>query len=49
MEAPTSNLVVGDIVELNIGDKVPADMRLLSVDQMKVTNPNFNFRLLRDC
>jgi magnesium-transporting ATPase (P-type) len=36
LDVPTAQLVVGDIVDLNIGDKVPADMRLLSVDQMKV-------------
>lgn len=35
-EVPTSQLVMGDIVDLNIGDKVPADMRLLHVDQLKV-------------
>ncbi len=36
VEVPVSQLVVGDIVELNIGDKIPADVRLLRVDQMKV-------------
>lgn len=36
IETPTANLVVGDLVDLIIGDKVPADIRLLSVDQMKV-------------
>ena len=36
VDVPTAQLVVGDIVEVNIGDKIPADMRLLSVDQMKV-------------
>lgn len=36
VSVPTSQLVVGDIVDINIGDKVPADIRLLEVDQMKV-------------
>jgi P-type E1-E2 ATPase len=36
VDVPTAQLVVGDIVDVKIGDKVPADIRLLSVDQMKV-------------
>lgn len=36
VNVPTSQLVAGDIVDINIGDKVPADIRLLEVDQMKV-------------
>lgn len=36
LETPVANLVVGDVVDLTIGDKVPADMRLVTVDQLKV-------------
>jgi sodium/potassium-transporting ATPase subunit alpha len=35
---PATELVPGDIVVLQGGDKIPADIRLLSVAQMKVEN-----------
>lgn len=30
IKVPSTNIVVGDIVRISIGDKVPADMRLLT-------------------
>jgi magnesium-transporting ATPase (P-type) len=30
------NLVIGDIVKLNLGDRIPADMRLIDVKDLKV-------------
>jgi magnesium-transporting ATPase (P-type) len=36
MEIDTSGLVVGDIVLLNPGDKIPADLRLINVSNLKI-------------
>ncbi len=33
---PSAQLVIGDIVKLNIGDRVPADLRLIEVDNFQV-------------
>lgn len=34
-------LVVGDVVKVRAGDKVPADIRILSSNEMKVDNSPF--------
>ena len=36
MEVPTENLVVGDIVEVKGGDRIPADIRILKAHGFKV-------------
>ena len=35
---PSANMVIGDIVKVQIGEKVPADMRLIEVTDLKVNN-----------
>ena len=35
---PASEIVPGDIVELKLGEKVPADLRVLQSREMKVDN-----------
>eukprot|EP00357_Protocruzia_adherens_P031132 CAMPEP_0115014404 /NCGR_PEP_ID=MMETSP0216-20121206/26055_1 /TAXON_ID=223996 /ORGANISM="Protocruzia adherens, Strain Boccale" /LENGTH=1142 /DNA_ID=CAMNT_0002384131 /DNA_START=450 /DNA_END=3878 /DNA_ORIENTATION=- len=37
-EIPASNLVRGDVVVINMGDRIPADIRILFSDDMKVDN-----------
>ncbi|UJR28029.1 hypothetical protein I4U23_009288 [Adineta vaga] len=37
-QIPTVNLVPGDIILLQIGDKVPADCRIISCNNLKVNN-----------
>lgn len=37
-QIPTLNLVPGDIILLQIGDKVPADCRIISCQNLKVNN-----------
>ena len=37
-DIPAANLVPGDIVEVKAGDKIPADMRILATQEMKVEN-----------
>jgi sodium/potassium-transporting ATPase subunit alpha len=37
-QIPTSHLVPGDIILLQIGDKVPADCRIISCQNLKVNN-----------
>ncbi len=36
IEMPSRELVVGDLVNLEAGDSVPADMRLISADNLKI-------------
>lgn len=38
VEIEASNLVVGDVIEVKLGDKVPADIRLISNQKLKVDN-----------
>jgi len=35
---PAEKLVTGDIVEVKSGDRIPADIRIISSDEMKVDN-----------
>ncbi len=37
-QIPTSNLVPGDVILLHSGDKVPADCRIISCDNLRVNN-----------
>ena len=34
-----SELVVGDLIEMNAGDRVPADIRIIASHQFKCVNP----------
>uniref|UniRef100_A0A6T6CYV8 Cation-transporting P-type ATPase N-terminal domain-containing protein n=1 Tax=Compsopogon caeruleus TaxID=31354 RepID=A0A6T6CYV8_9RHOD len=38
IEVPAETLVVGDIVEVKAGDKIPADIRIVEVSKLKVDN-----------
>mmetsp|Transcript_33412 Transcript_33412/g.95723 ORF Transcript_33412/g.95723 Transcript_33412/m.95723 type:complete len:1054 (-) Transcript_33412:271-3432(-) len=42
VQLPVSELVVGDIITLNGGEKVPADTRLISVRDMKIDRSTLN-------
>ncbi len=35
---PASKLVTGDLIEIKMGDRIPADIRIVSSDEMKVDN-----------
>lgn len=35
---PASKLVTGDIVEVKMGDRIPADIWIISCDEMRVDN-----------
>ena len=35
---PAAKIVVGDLIEVKLGDKIPADIRIISSDEMKVDN-----------
>lgn len=35
---PASKLVTGDLIEVKMGDRIPADIRIISSDEMKVDN-----------
>ena len=37
-DIPAANLVPGDIVEVKLGDKIPADIRIIASQEMKVEN-----------
>lgn len=37
-EVPASDLVVGDVIEVKLGDKLPADIRLVECQKLKVDN-----------
>ena len=37
-EIPAEKLVTGDLIEVSIGDRIPADIRIVSSDEMKVDN-----------
>ncbi|VDO99853.1 unnamed protein product [Soboliphyme baturini] len=38
VESPTENLVMGDVIEVKGGDRIPADIRLISSFGLKVDN-----------
>ena len=38
LNVPVTELVVGDIIELKVGDTVPADLRVIGADKCKVSN-----------
>ena len=33
-----AKIVVGDLIEVRMGDRIPADIRIVSSDEMKVDN-----------
>lgn len=35
---PAAKLVTGDLIEIELGDRIPADIRIVSSDEMKVDN-----------
>lgn len=35
---PSEKLVVGDVINIKFGDKIPADLRIISSREMKVDN-----------
>lgn len=35
---PAKKLVRGDIIEVKLGDRIPADIRIISCEDMKVDN-----------
>lgn len=35
---PAAKLVPGDLIEVKMGDRIPADIRITSSDEMKVDN-----------
>lgn len=37
-EVPAADLVVGDVIEVKLGDKIPADIRIISNQKLKVDN-----------
>lgn len=37
-EIPAADLVVGDVIEVKLGDKLPADIRIISNQKLKVDN-----------
>lgn len=37
-EVPASELVVGDVIEVKLGDKLPADIRIVECQKLKVDN-----------
>uniref|UniRef100_A0A7S0ZHS1 Cation-transporting P-type ATPase N-terminal domain-containing protein n=1 Tax=Timspurckia oligopyrenoides TaxID=708627 RepID=A0A7S0ZHS1_9RHOD len=38
LQVPAADLVVGDVVDIKLGDKVPADLRIIKVSKLKVDN-----------
>uniref|UniRef100_A0A7S1TAN1 Cation-transporting P-type ATPase N-terminal domain-containing protein n=1 Tax=Compsopogon caeruleus TaxID=31354 RepID=A0A7S1TAN1_9RHOD len=38
IQAEASTLVVGDVIEVNLGDKIPADIRVVEASKFKVDN-----------
>lgn len=38
IQVPAAELVVGDLVNIKLGDKIPADLRVVSVNGLKVDN-----------
>ena len=35
---PSEKLVIGDVINVKLGDKIPADIRIISTREMKVDN-----------
>lgn len=42
----TEDVVVGDIVEIRGGDRIPADIRIISAQSFKVRNTASNYFVL---
>ena len=40
LELPSKQVVIGDVIHLEAGDAVPADLRLISADNMKIQESN---------
>eukprot|EP00186_Timspurckia_oligopyrenoides_P004452 CAMPEP_0182443102 /NCGR_PEP_ID=MMETSP1172-20130603/1928_1 /TAXON_ID=708627 /ORGANISM="Timspurckia oligopyrenoides, Strain CCMP3278" /LENGTH=1169 /DNA_ID=CAMNT_0024638269 /DNA_START=63 /DNA_END=3569 /DNA_ORIENTATION=- len=38
LQIPAADLVIGDVVDIKLGDKIPADVRIIKVSKLKVDN-----------
>ena len=47
MECPAEELVVGDVVAVQFGEKVPADLRIIQCANLKVAHAHARTRTLK--